>query len=707
MFINAQPIWLKNKSSELNSYAVFRTKVSSQPEMELHITGATFYRVYVNDAFVGFGPARTALGYAREDIFSLNEFVNVDSNCDIVIEAVGYNCGSLSTVRQPSFVMAEVQCHGRVLAYTGKDFEGFLPECKVQKVERYSIQRHFSEVWDYRNFTSLIDKNYSYPIEVLHDAPEILGRRAPYPLYQDLEITKTRSMGTLTYDESLPYRNKYSWSYIPEEWGRFEEDEIEHQPYVWIQKHRQEITKKEVDLPVTLNKGEYAILDFGRIEVGFLKASIETMAESDVAIGFCEYYEGETFTFNRMNAKNALEYLFAEGDRREVMSFEPYTCRFVIVAVKEGSIRLNSFGIKTYMFDTTGITLLKCENKVLESICSAAIQTFAHNAVDLYMDCPSRERAGWLCDSYFTAKTEYALTGDTKVEDAFLENYRLYKYNGEYPKGILPMCYPSDKNHKEEYIPQWTMWYILEVEEYINKRGHSDAKEAFKQSIYDLLDFYKQYENEDGLLERLPNWNFVEWSEANSWTWDVNYPTNFLYAQVLECIWKLYEDEECLKRSNEVRKVAIEQSFNGTYFMDHAVRDENGKLCLQKDASEACQYYAVLFGGIDIHSEEYKELKHLILNVFTPRRAEDVMPEIFQVNAFIGAYLRLETLCKMKEYELLLKDVEDFFGEMDERTGTLWEYRELKGSQDHGFASYAYVVVQEALTYLKSCNTEE
>lgn len=244
------------------------------------------------------------------------------------------------------------------------------------------------------------------------------------------------------------------------------------------------------------------------------------------------------------------------------------------------------------------------------------------------------------------------------------------------------------------------MWYILEVEEYIHKRGHEDQLEEFKDGIYGLLDFYRRYENEDGLLECLPSWNFVEWSDANSWTQDVNYPTNFLYAKVLECIDSLYGDEECKRRSEEVRKVAIEQSFNGRYFMDHAIRDENGKLQLQEHSSEACQYYAVLFAGIDIQSEEYMELKHLILHVFTPDR-NGVMPEILEVNAFIGAYLRLETLLKMQEAELLLHDVKGFFGTMEEYTGTLWEYRQFEGSYDHGFASYALVVIEQALKMLK------
>jgi hypothetical protein len=168
-----------------------------------------------------------------------------------------------------------------------------------------------------------------------------------------------------------------------------------------------------------------------------------------------------------------------------------------------------------------------------------------------------------------------------------------------------------------------------------------------------------------------------------------------LYAQALESIYRLYGDEQCLQRSKDVRKVAVKQSFNGRYFMDHSVRNEEGKLSLQEHASEACQYYAVLFGGIDIHAEEYAELKRLILSVFSPDRTE--MPEIFAVNAFIGAYLRMEVLLKMEEYDLVLRDVEGFFGCMEERTGTLWENRQFKGSFDHGFASYALVVIQEAL----------
>ena len=198
------------------------------------------------------------------------------------------------------------------------------------------------------------------------------------------------------------------------------------------------------------------------------------------------------------------------------------------------------------------------------------------------------------------------------------------------------------------------------------------------------------------MLENLPSWNFVEWSVANNWTHDVNYPTNFLYAKVLECVYILYGDENLLAKSKKVQAETIKQSFNGKVFLDHAVRDGNGKLIRPEDCSEAGQYYAILFGGIDLSDDKYSYLRRLVFDVFGAERSEP-HPEIAEINAFIGAYLRIEALLKLEKYDILLRDIKELFGNMEKTTGTLWEYRERHGSRDHGFASFAAVAIQRAL----------
>lgn len=694
MFKLAKPIFPKGKEKEMNTFAVFRAEVDSLKGAKILLSAYTFYHLYVNGEFVAFGPARTAKGYARVDEIDLDRY-HEDGKNEITVGVIGYNCRTLSTVYQSSFFIAEIVNADGVIAYSGRDFDSFLPSCHVQKTERYSVQRHFTEVWDYAGNKSWVDDADKCESAVLSDLTYI-DRVAPYAYYEDVALDRALVTGTLAYDGSVKPKKSF-YSFQPNEyWGTFSREEVGLY-FEWVQYQKQTVTARQVELPLKLGGLEYALFDFEKLETGFIGLSANAKADTKVHIAFSEYIEGETFSYTDMHVQNVVTFTIGAGEDIDFMSLEPYTWRYAMVALEYGEIELEAFGVKRFENDVTSIEIPKLENPVLRDIYKAAVKTYAHNAVDIYTDCPSRERAGWLCDSYFTGKTEHFLFGTTYVEDAFLENYRLYKNEDKMiPEGAIPMCFPSDIKDNGEMIPQWTMWYILEVEDYLTNRNKSADKELFRDSIFGLLDFYARYENADGLLEDLPSWNFVEWSRANQWVFNVNYPTNFLYAQVLEAAYKLYGDETYKEKCSKVRKTAIEQSFDGKLFRDHAVRDENGKLNLCGDISEICQYYAILFAGIDMAEDKYAELLHLVRDVFGAIRKEE-MPEIEVINAFIGVYLRLEALLKLEEYDLVLDDVENFFGNMERLTGTLWENRSVHGSLDHGFASYAAAAMMKAL----------
>lgn len=697
MFLKARPIFPAGRSEELNCQAVFRAEVGRLEGTELRLTAAVFYRVFINGSFAGFGPARAAGGYARVDVLPMDRFAGAERN-EIVIEVAGYHCRALSTVLQPSFLQAEL-CRGQqVLACTGQDFEACISPRRLQKVERYSAQRHFGEVWDLCQ--PVFRPQDLCRTEILSPAPALLPRTAPYPVYRDVRTAGAASRGRLVYDEKLPYHTDFYSFPITDRWGGFAREEIPYHPYEWLQRHRQERCGGAEAFPLTLHAGDYVIVDFGQIETGFFGLTARAQDKADAVLGFSEDGSPDVFAFTDMHVQNVIEYLLPAGERVQPLSFEPYTARYAIFAVRSGSLVLESFGMKALEHPAVAVQAPPTGSPGLDTICRSAIRTFAHNALDIYMDCPSRERAGWLCDSYFTAQTEFALTGRSDTEDAFLENYRLYRSTGEYPDGVLPMCYPSDAQDNHKFIPQWTMWYILELEQYLTLRRPDADREAFRPSVEGLLRFYRQYENADGLLEKLPSWNFVEWSVANDWTQDVSYPTNLLYAQALECVWRLYGDEDCLRRSAEVRRTVTEQAFDGTVFYDHAVRGEDGRLTRCPDCSEACQYYAILFGGMDMNEARWAPLRRLVTGPLAGDRQGLPLP-MAEINAFIGAYLRLLALLKLKEYDLTLRETERLFGQMGMETGTLWEYRQRHGSRDHGFASFAYVAIREALDGLR------
>ncbi|MBQ8356912.1 MAG: hypothetical protein IJX39_03790 [Clostridia bacterium] len=696
MFRQAKPVWLQDLENEKNLFVAFTAKTGSLKGTELHLSAAMFYRLFVNGKFAAFGPARTAKGYARVDILPLEAFDNGGENA-LRIEVAGYHCRSLSTCLQSSFLCAELRRGTDVIAFTGRDFTGAVMTEKEQRAERYSIQRHFGEIWD---FTKGADASAA-PTVVTDAAPVWLARVAPYPHYEDILLQKISCRGTFAYNGELPCKEqKYSWKTVPEYWGRFEESEIPYKPCRWIQQQEQHITQKGGSLPLTLRAGEYALLDFSRIECGFLQLTAETVGRTDLVIGYSEYCENDTFSFTRINCHNVIEYLLPAGEHA-LQSFEPYTMRFAIVMVKEGALTLSSFGVKTFERDMTGARIPTFEDPVHESIYRAALRTFAHNAVDLYSDCPSRERAGWLCDSYFTGTAEYHFFGKVPVEDAFLENYR-HCNDPRLPEGMLAMCYPSDikieDNGMGYHIPQWCMWYVLEVEEYLTRRNQAVDPALFRPTVEGILRYFAKFENSDGLLEDLPSWNFVEWSDANSWTQNVNYPTNFLYAAVLLAAHRLYGNEEWEKKARHIRAKTAELSFDGELFTDNAERDGDGVLHNTGNTSEAGQYYAILFGDIDPDAPQYAALRRHVLTGF--KGVAESGRRFVPVNAFIGLYLRLKTLLKLELYQLILDEVGDFFGGMAEKTGTLWEYRQMKGSFDHGFASYAAYAMCVALEHI-------
>ena len=301
------------------------------------------------------------------------------------------------------------------------------------------------------------------------------------------------------------------------------------------------------------------------------------------------------------------------------------------------------------------------------------------------MDCPSRERAGWLCDSYFTARSACDLTGTTLIERNFFENYLLPERFAHLPDGMLPMCYPADHNDGV-FIPNWALWFVVQLEEYAARSGERTIVDGLRAKVLRLMEFFQQYENEDGLLEKLPSWVFVEWSKANEFVQDVNYPSNMLYAAALSTAGRIYGVAELTAKAERIRETIRRQSFDGQFFVDNAVR-RDGKLQVTQNHSEVCQYFAFFFEVASPQS--HAELWNTLCQQFGPDRAQTkAFPEVHVANSFVGNMLRMELLSRGGLNQQILDESIAYLLYMAERTGTLWENVGDYASCNHGFASH-------------------
>ncbi len=145
----------------------------------------------------------------------------------------------------------------------------------------------------------------------------------------------------------------------------------------------------------------------------------------------------------RLDCANIVTYELGPGDY-VLESIEPYTMRYLKVIALEGACEVREVGLREYVNPDTQEARFTATDDRLNTLFRAGVETFAQNAVDVFMDCPSRERAGWLCDSFFTARVAKDLSGDTAVERNFVENFSLPASFPHLPPGMLPMCYPAD-----------------------------------------------------------------------------------------------------------------------------------------------------------------------------------------------------------------------------------------------------------------------
>ena len=676
-FVAALPIWIEGREREMNLSAklTFKGRLNGAT---MTMTGAAFYQVYANGELIHFGPAKKGLGYTGVDKLPLPDMEY--GQIDIIV--AGYYCKCFNGVLIPSFIQAEIIQNGMVAAATGIcGFECYEYAAKLQKVMRYSYQRQFSECFD----LTRADKAAKF---VVADPGLKYIPRGVDLLDLDKKTAKFIKAGAFTLGEEMKSALS-AFQNVPTNptASQFKFEELESTPYI-------EYLKMIPDYDAEVARGKAGTLelwDLGKIETGFISVKLNAKTDSRIILIYAEQkYEDGRPNPSHAAATNCIEWKLPAGEH-SLRSFDAYTVMGMEIMITDGEVEICEVGVTECAFSARKIKPYEVKDPELALVYQAAIDTFRHNAVDIYMDCPSRERAGWLCDSYYTSQVEYYLTGKTQVEDEFLNNYLTSGGAREDLGGMIEMCYPATSSN---HIPQWSMWYVLELYDYFTKRGHDDRRADFKDQLYGLLGYFKRFENEYGLLEKLPFWNFVEWSKLNQRVHDVSWPTNMLFAEAVECIGKLYNDNALLEKAANLRATINDMAWNGKMFVDRAMRQEDGTLKNTDELSETTQYYAFRYGCADINEERCAYLKDMVFNVFGKDIMAEKCPEIEPSNALPGFYIRTELMLKWEKYPELVEYIKHFFLPMAQKTGTLWEHKHSRSSCDHGFASYVAIVIK-------------
>ncbi len=685
-FEKACPVWEKGMQTELNHSLKFVSDIEKSKNAFLRICGYTGYQVFINGEFIHFGPARAGRGYYRVDEIDISKYLTTTDNIVTVI-STGYYCDTFEWLKEPSFLCAEIICNGEVVAYTGGEgWHAYSYTEHVKRVQRYSFQRAFAEVYD----MSRCADSEEVELEVC-DEKKFIDREISYPEFPREPICEIYGGGSVTHIKPEKYYDRREVVNAGKTVDGFAPEDTE-----LISIHKAQELKLCCDgrkpfLPAVMSSDTYIAASMKANTTGFIEASLKCLEDTELYMTFDELLVDGKVDFARNNTSNVVLYRLKGGKDYKLITAEPYTFKYLNIIAIGGKIELSYVGMIRVDFNFSEIEVELNSDKAsaaVSRIYNAAVETFRQNTFDIYMDCPSRERAGWLCDSFFTARVERLLSGKSRVEKCFLSNFGMEDTYKNIPRGMLPMCYPSDFKNTE-YIPNWAMWYLLELKEYLDRTGDRDLIDDLYPKMLELCKYFEGYENTNGLLERLDGWVFVEWSMCNNLVQDVNYPSNMLYYKFLKTMYELYGDEKHNQKAEKLKETIRQESKIGIFYCDNSVF-RGGELTLSGERTETCQYYAFFSGVATV--EEDKELWQTLVDDFGPERKENgKWKEIYPSNAFIGNYLRLELLCKNGRYDKLEDNICGYFDYMASITGTLWEHKDIKASCNHGFASHVLV----------------
>ena len=676
-------VWAEGQKNQMNRAFAFVLDLGKKQMGEICLSAASCYKVIADGKLMGFGPNRTAHGYARAAVYPFNaQYITVEVQSHFVPNFCWVK-------REPFFACVLKTESGK--EYFAEDFNCFALSDRVQKVRRYSFQRGFCETYiNEKDRTALYfcKPQNAFPRVKTEKAelPHLLPSETLNPALSEIFAEKVIDSGYCkTSPEIAVYVDRTETligtvieGFKRGEWQDFSTDEISRITYLSGAK-----------------SGDYAYetLDFSRIVTGIVEVEIIAGNAGEVFFAFDEILSDEklkTIKPFRGGTANVFKWTVKKAGVYNLSAFEPYAFRYANVITSAG-VKAN-VKVRAYENPEAGKMLFECDDKKIEQIMEAARHTFAHNAVDLLTDCPSRERAGWLSDSFFSSVAERVFTGDNKVERAFLQNYILADKSG-HPKGMIPRCYPADYYEEDGFIPNWSLWYILEIYKYFTQYGYDETVEKSRANVEGILNYFIDFENEFGVLEDLKGWIFVEWSAANNSDHinGINVPSNACYYASLLAAAKVYGIKGLKEKAEKVKDYLLKNAYVDGFFVDNLIRNEKGDIIPTENYTETCQYYMFFFKCADKYT--HKELFDKMLNEYgksdsSVSGGNPVKKQLTPSNMIYGVYMRLELLMREQKRVELLNECVRYFYDMTQKTGTLWENNTASASCDHGFASY-------------------
>lgn len=716
LFRKAKPVFVPGRADKPDTLAAFRCDFTAEKgeTYTLTIAAHTFYRVYVNGAFLGAGPAPAPFGMLKADRYRLEGLK--EGNNRLAVEVMGYvpeenNYATYET----SCLLAEVTRGEQVICATGDAAFtcGVLTQkdCQVETLsfgrrvplEAYSLDEAYT-AWRTGRIpgeTACMETG---------DNRIIRARGTAVPDFSLL--TNLRMLGVYSLRERPEVWKAQNWweseAYIVRSGGEgmkrpaYEDSLLEDGAY-----EGQLEEKKKADGGACYILSGYeapAALEFvtEKAETGFIGISYTAEAPVTVDIVWNDYLDEEGLLPVKADSVNRVIRLHSEGGSFSFEAMEPHFIKYIKVIFRGGErVCLDRLSVRTYRFPDTTASGFVCSDGELNRIYEGARRTLLTNSLAFFLDSPERERGGWSGDSYWTGRAAAMLLSDTTLERSMLADF-LAADSTVMQEASFPACCSGGARQDPCMMYSWNLFLLLELTDYYRRTGDEAMKEGFRERTERFLKASCAYKNSMGVLENIPGSLFIDWSQSNDAanTAPVSTAANGLYALTLERLGEMYDRKDYREEAEAVRRVfrvfyekgkeRRNDLFTMYPFLPDSMTVTADGLTGNGVYSEAAQYYYFWTGLLSV--EEAPALWKLLKEEYGPcpgKYRGTAHLKVADCGVFFGHMMRFELLERYGETALLEKEMKHLCGYMLSREpGTFWETLSGTDSRNHGFGAY-------------------
>lgn len=215
--------------------------------------------------------------------------------------------------------------------------------------------------------------------------------------------------------------------------------------------------------------------------------------------------------------------------------------RYVLVTISTADepLEVRRFTLQETRYPLEIAGALACDDPRMARLFDKAVRTFSVSCHDAWVD-PYYEQMMWAGDGLQNMLFNSVVSGDSRLAAKWL---RLL-WASRLPSGFTCARYPARDNL---LIAPYSLYWIQGLKEYAWWRSDPALVRQLLPAAREVLMVFEQFMDADGLIGRLPGWNFVDWAAG----WFAGIPPgadsgassilNWHYVLALVCMAELEE----------------------------------------------------------------------------------------------------------------------------------------------------------------------